>query len=213
MIRLIRSLCRSRAALRGSPETIYLTFDDGPDPERTPAVLDLLRAHGVPATFFLIGERAAAHPHVVERIAAEGHTIGNHSWSHPWLPLRGRARLADELDRTQEVLARLAGHAPAVARPPYGWSPRRYERLLALRGLTPVLWSIDSYDYLGLPPALCTRLVRRARGGEVVLFHDGNRAARATLATVAALLTAATRAGQRFAAIDPRRWHARAEAS
>ena len=99
----VRSLCRNRAAGR----VVALTFDDGPDPEQTPRVLDTLRAHGVRATFFLIGSKAELHPEIVRRMAAEGHAIGIHTWSHtPGFPmLRSGAMAAD-------ILRRRWWHAP-----------------------------------------------------------------------------------------------------
>jgi peptidoglycan/xylan/chitin deacetylase (PgdA/CDA1 family) len=99
---------------------VALTFDDGPDPAVTPQVLDLLKRHRLPATFFIAGIKAEAHPALVREILRQGHTIGNHSYHHdPLLMLRSRARLAAEIAGTQEALARF-GIRPIAFRPPVG---------------------------------------------------------------------------------------------
>jgi len=115
-------LATARCAWRGprAGRRVALTFDDGPDPEWTPRVLDLLGAAGVRATFFLIGARAAQAPAVVKRIAGDGHEVANHSWSHrnPWLC--GPATTRAEVRRAHDTLADLTGVAPRHFRPPWG---------------------------------------------------------------------------------------------
>ncbi len=99
---------------------VALTFDDGPDPEYTPRVLDLLAREDVPATFFLVGERAARAPDVVRAMAAAGHEIGNHTWSHSNLWLCGPRRTDSEIRRAHDLLADLGGRPPRHFRPPWG---------------------------------------------------------------------------------------------
>lgn len=99
----VRSLCRNRAA----GHVVALTFDDGPDPEQTPRVLDTLREHGVRATFFLIGSKAELHPEIVRRMAAEGHAIGIHTWSHsPGFPMQRSGAMGGRHPAVQGVAAR-----------------------------------------------------------------------------------------------------------
>ena len=105
---------------RDAGRRIALTFDDGPDSEWTPRVLDVLGAHEVPGTFFLVGERAARTPATVRDIAGRGHEIASHSWSHRSLWLCGPRRTAAEIDRAQSVLTELSGRAPRLFRPPWG---------------------------------------------------------------------------------------------
>ncbi len=176
------------ARFRGSGQGVVLTFDDGPDPDKTPRLLDALAAAGAPATFFLIGERAARHPGLVRRIAAEGHALGNHSWSHPWLVLRSRRRIEAEVDRCQAAIEDAAGVSPRLARPPYGQRDWRYYQVLRARGLTPVLWSLDLRDYLGTAPPKLLRRLSRARPGELVLAHDGDPLAPHTVDAIEAWL-------------------------
>lgn len=176
------------AVRRTSLPHAVLTFDDGPDPEKTPRILDALAAAGAKAVFFVIGERAQRHPGIVRRIAAEGHEIGNHSWSHPCLVWKGGRRIADEIDRCQAAVADAAGAPPRRARPPYGLKDWRYYRVLRDRGLTPVLWSRNSRDYWGSSPAVLVKRLSRARPGDVILCHDGDPLAPGTPEAVEAWL-------------------------
>ena len=131
----LRMRCRARRAGR----RVALTFDDGPDPQRTPAVLDLLARQGVRATFFVVGARAEAHPELVRRMVAEGHVVGNHSYTHSWrFPLRSLGRTMEELCRTGEVLHRITGRQPRLFRPPFGVTNPTIARAVRRLGLDPV---------------------------------------------------------------------------
>jgi peptidoglycan/xylan/chitin deacetylase (PgdA/CDA1 family) len=157
---------------------VALTFDDGPDPEVTPRVLEILRQRQVPATFFCIGQRAAAHPEIVKSIADGGHLIGNHSWSHShafWFS--GPRRLARELDRTQELLASLGGLAPRYFRAPAGIRSPLLDPFLHSRGLSLVSWTRRGFDTVVKSPSrVVARLVNRLGPGDVLLLHDGSGA-------------------------------------
>jgi peptidoglycan/xylan/chitin deacetylase (PgdA/CDA1 family) len=155
-------------------KAIWLTFDDGPHPEYTPQVLNVLRDQRVTATFFVIGQLAERHPDLVRRMAAEGHAVGNHSYHHG-APSRTSARqLIQEVRRTNDLVASLVGEAPDLFRPPFGkvtiWKLLR----LWWAGQTIVLWNVDPKDYA----CQCVEEVRRwfqnrpLRGGDVVLMHD-----------------------------------------
>ena len=163
---------------------LALTFDDGPDPEWTPRVLDALGAAGVRATFFLVGERAARAPGVVRRMAAEGHEIGNHSWSHRSLWLCGPRATAAEIARAHEGLGALAGAPPRHFRPPWGMVNAAMFPALRRVGERCVFWSIQPE---GRRPAPASRQVAhvldRAQPGAIVDLHDaeGSPAAPARL--------------------------------
>lgn len=164
---------------------LWLTLDDGPDPAATPAVLDVLARHDARATFFLVGERAARHPALVNAITAAGHGVGNHSHTHPaatfWtaLPLR----LAREIDLAQAAL----GH-PRDFRPPVGMANAFLEPALRARGLRRIGWSRRAFDTRPQDPAaMITRLAATARPGDILLLHE--RGATAGPAILDALLT------------------------
>lgn len=166
----LRMRCRARRAGR----RVALTFDDGPDPQRTPAVLDLLARQGVRATFFVVGARAEAHPELVRRMVAEGHVVGNHSYTHSWrFPLHSLGRTMEELCRTGEVLHRITGRQPRLFRPPFGVTNPTIARAVRRLGLDPVGWSIRSLDTMGQSPErVAARILRRLHPGAVILLHD-----------------------------------------
>jgi len=156
--------------------SVALTFDDGPDPRWTPAVLDLLRQHRVTATFCLVGRHVAQHPELVRRIAAEGHALCNHTWSHDAaLLVRSRAAARDELGRTSEaIVAASGGVRPRYFRAPQGrWAPTAVAEADRL-GLRLLGWSVDPLDWRRPPAAeIARRVLAGAAPGAIVLLHDG----------------------------------------
>jgi peptidoglycan-N-acetylglucosamine deacetylase len=174
---LMERVLPRRAFLVAGPSTsrtAYLTFDDGPDPSRTPLLLDVLRHLGVSASFFVIGEQAAHHPELVRRIVDEGHALGHHSYTHSD-PSRTSARvLAAEARRTQALLVTLTGRTVTLFRPPRGrLSAAKILRLWAA-GQRIVLWSADPRDgsVAGVGDLRRWFQDRPLRGGDIVLFHD-----------------------------------------
>jgi peptidoglycan/xylan/chitin deacetylase (PgdA/CDA1 family) len=157
---------------------VRLTFDDGPNRTATPEILDTLSAHGVTATFFVVGQMAAAHPALVQRESREGHTVGNHSWDHPDLTTLSRGRVRSELQDTDDVVEQLTGAAPTQWRPPYGATNAAVEAVAEEVGLTSmVLWTVDPRDWAD-PPATTVRdrVLKAVRPGSVILLHDGTGA-------------------------------------
>ena len=154
----------------------YLTFDDGPHEEYTPQVLDILARHGAKATFFVVGRLARAYPDLIQRIAAEGHTLANHTWRHEDLATLSRPMFDETVGRTQAILGDLA--APCL-RPPYGSVGANTREWAAAHGLSILTWDGSPEDWLN-PPAteIADYLVRWAPSGAVILLHDGggNRA-------------------------------------
>jgi peptidoglycan/xylan/chitin deacetylase (PgdA/CDA1 family) len=161
------------AARRGE---VSLTFDDGPDPEVTPRVLDLLDQAGARGSFFCIGRRAAAHPEIVREIARRGHRVENHTWSHPHLfACYGPAAQRHEVDRAQEAIAEAAGRPPAFFRSPAGFRNPFLDRELWASGLTLAAWTRRGYDALeSNRDRVAERLLRGLAPGDVLLLHDGS---------------------------------------
>ena len=163
------------------PGEIALTFDDGPNPEWTPRLLDILAKHDVKATFFMLGKFASVHSELVRRVAAEGHLIGDHSWSHPKLSYCPAKRIEDELKRTKDTLEQIVGAKVKFFRPPFGARRPAVFRIARELGLEPVLWNAMTDDWIEpstekIAATLSKRVdAMTSRGFAVnIVLHDGN---------------------------------------
>ncbi|WP_437774291.1 polysaccharide deacetylase family protein [Sorangium sp. So ce1097] len=172
---------RKRALFAGRPGRgdahIALTFDDGPHPEHTPRLLDWLAEHRVDATFFVLGTLARSHPDLVRRIVADGHDIGNHTYTHVSLEHASPQLLRAEVGTTRALLEDLTGSACPLFRPPWGKVSARALFQLWSDGHTVVLWNADPRDYAmksaEAAVAWCARY--RPRSGDIILLHDTSR--------------------------------------
>ncbi len=154
---------------------VWLTIDDGPSDD-TLAILDALDAHGAKATFFLVGERAAARPDLVREIARRGHGIGNHSCTHPakWFWALGPARMRREIADTQRILTDILGAPPRWFRAVVGMSNPFVNAALKAHGLARVAWSARGFDGVaGDPARVVARIERDLSPGAIVLLHEG----------------------------------------
>lgn len=154
---------------------VWITIDDGPNPESTPKILDQLRARGIHATFFLIGEKVQKHPELVAEILRHGHTIGNHTHSHPcsWFWIASAKKTAEEIDTCAKVLrAAGAGNSP-LFRPPVGLKNHSLHQQLAQRDLDLVLWSARGFDTVAHNPAkVLARITADLKPGAIILVHE-----------------------------------------
>jgi len=168
----------------GSQEGIYrrgertpqvsITFDDGPDAKHTPKILDILKEKNVKAAFFVTGKNVEKHPEIARRIVAEGHEIGNHTYSHKELVRLTRKRIIKELDRTGEAIRNACGVSTDLFRPPRGMYRQATRSLLMKLGYKIILWSVSSVDWRRTSPNwILNRIRRYARFGSIILFHDG----------------------------------------
>ena len=157
---------------------VALTFDDGPDPDVTPAVLDLLDQAGARATFFCVGRRAEAHPDIVASIRARGHGVENHTYSHPnGFAFRGTGGLRREIQRAQVAIERSGGGRPHFFRAPAGIQNPLLSVVLAGAGLSLGSWTRRGYDTVTRDGArVAARLGRGLRGGDILLLHDASSA-------------------------------------
>lgn len=159
-----------------APETVWLTFDDGPDPEDTPYILDLLKDHGLRAAFFVIGQKAQHHPHLVWRILAEGHVLGNHTQTHPQFSFwrLGPTRLRQEITACSETLERITGQPPKLFRPPVGHKNVFLHPLLIEAGMECIGWRARGRDGVVRDPHQVLRqLLPAIKRGSIVLMHEG----------------------------------------
>ena len=193
---LVPPLCR---VLR-IPRTIegsgvLLTFDDGPHPEGTPAVLEALAAAGAPAVFFLTGEQVERWPALAREIVAAGHEVGLHGYRHGGLLRLSPRQVAEDLRRGWETLAEASGREPRLHRAPYGVYSGSALVLVRKRGLRPLLWSRWGRDWQAraTPASIAARVTRSLGAGDVLLLHDADHYAapgswRATAAALPAVL-------------------------
>ncbi|MCM3748251.1 polysaccharide deacetylase family protein [Paenibacillus pasadenensis] len=167
---------------------VALTFDDVPDNDYTPKVLDILAREKVKATFFIVGERALKHPDMVQRIVAEGHAVGNHSYDHTSYASLSMSEFKDQVERTNKLLHSQLGFTPRFIRPPYGEILPEQLLWTQSRGYYVVNWNVDTEDWKGLGPDQILRNVRRTLGpGSIILQHAGGGIGEDLSGTVKAL--------------------------
>jgi len=159
---------------KGKRKSVALTFDDGPDPEFTPRILDILREKNVKATFFVIGKKAEKHPDLIRRIDEEGHTIANHSYSHHYLiALFSTSGLTRDLQKCNEIITGILGKTPAYFRPPFGVTNPFYGTAIKQNGLNSIGWSLRSMDTTAKSKyALIDAVISKLKKGDIVLLHD-----------------------------------------
>ncbi len=161
---------------KGEPgrNRVAITFDDGPNEPFTSRILDILKEKGVRATFFMLGQNCERYPGAVRRIAAEGHELGNHTWTHRVLPLKSPAAIAGEIARTSDLIERLTGRRPTLFRAPHGWRNPWVDREARRAGCIPVAWTLGVWD-TDRPgvEVIVRRTLRGIRDGCILLVHDG----------------------------------------
>ncbi len=175
---------------RAGSRAVALTFDDGPHPVTTRAVLEILRAHDVRATFFLLGHKVEAHPEIVREIRAAGHTLGIHGFQHDRLFCLRPARYAvAQIERTQRAIATACGVTPTLFRPPIGFASHLTFRGAERAAVRVVAWSVRSLDGLrsARPARVAQRVIDHLEDGAIVLLHDAAERDDFTPASIAAL--------------------------
>jgi peptidoglycan/xylan/chitin deacetylase (PgdA/CDA1 family) len=201
-----------QAQTRGRPRTpdaVALTFDDGPWPGHTEAILAALRRARAKATFFMVGSLAAARPDLVRAVLAAGHVVANHSFTHPVEPafadLSDR-RIAAEIGRTDEALT-MAGARPTLFRPPGGSYDERVALEAWRRSERVVMWSVDPHDWdpSRTPKQIADDVLRRVRPGSIVLLHDGGGDAARTIDALPRIVRGIRKMGLDLVTLDPYR--------
>jgi peptidoglycan/xylan/chitin deacetylase (PgdA/CDA1 family) len=179
---------------------IALTVDDGPDPQWTPQILALLAQYHIPATFCMIGRKAAARPDLVAAVVAAGHQVANHTFTHPNLTHLGPPQVRAEIERaTAAITTASGGRRPSLFRAPGGaWSPAVLATCAA-DGLRPLDWSVDPRDWSrpGVPH-IATVILTRTRPGSIILEHDGGGNRQQTVDALRIALPRLLDAGYRF---------------
>jgi peptidoglycan/xylan/chitin deacetylase (PgdA/CDA1 family) len=182
-------------------KVVALTFDDGPSPF-TPKILDILKKANVPASFFVIGSQIAGNERFLRREIDEGHTVGNHTWTH--IDTSGAGpEVASQLDRTQAGIKKATNFKPCLFRPPYGAKSAASVALTARKGMQSVLWDVDTSDYER--PAsfdITQRVLNGVKPGSIVLMHDGGGPRDQTLGALPDVIKGLKAKGYRFVTLS-----------
>jgi peptidoglycan/xylan/chitin deacetylase (PgdA/CDA1 family) len=155
-----------------SRSALALTFDDGPS-ESTPALLEVLSKHGVPATFFMCGENVRRLPHVAREVRGRGHEIGNHTDTHPRFDFKAAEYIYQEMAAAQETIHTATGVTPRLFRAPYGVRLFGLRSAQARLGLTGVMWTVIGRDWRWPAARVAHRLIHHATNGGILCLHDG----------------------------------------
>lgn len=153
---------------------VAMTFDDGPHPQNTPRLLDMLRARNIKATFYVIGGNVDRYPQITRRTVAEGHEIGNHTYTHRKLTTLSDSEVRREMSRTRDAIARASGVQPRTMRPPYGALNQNQRAMIYNEFGTPtILWSVDPQDWRRPGVSVVTsRIISGTNNGAIILAHD-----------------------------------------
>jgi peptidoglycan-N-acetylglucosamine deacetylase len=180
---------------------IAMTFDDGPSAENTPRLLEMLKQRNIKATFFLIGQNVASNPDIVRRILADGHEVGNHSWTHPQLSKLSDDRVTSEITKTQDAIKDASGFTPTLLRPPYGAITTRQREWIENKfGLNIILWSVDPFDWKRPGASVITqRILTQVHPGAIILSHDIHKQ---TVDAMPATLDGLIKKGYRFVTVS-----------
>jgi peptidoglycan/xylan/chitin deacetylase (PgdA/CDA1 family) len=181
------------------PPHVVLTFDDGPVPDTTLPLLDLLDEEGVKATFFVMGRRVKKYPHLLVQIKERGHQIGNHSYNHMFMPIMPTKLIHQEIEDTNQAIFDAIGEKPSIFRPPFGLIDFRAAACLEKNSMQMVYWGPVSEDWLGIGESrVVRRTVRKLNHGALIVLHEGHSIAKQTLGATRAIIRHAKARGYTF---------------
>lgn len=181
---------------------IHLTFDDGPNPATTPRLLELFEEEGVKATFFVIGEQVEKHEDLLLEISKRGHSIGNHTYSHQFLPLLSARKLEKEIITTNSRIKDITGKSPRLFRPPFGIVDKKAHDLLQEQDMKTVYWSAFSEDWRHIGErSVVDRLSKYAIPGGIMILHELEPTGNQTIGAARTLIRRLKGRNFRFSAI------------
>ncbi len=188
---------------RGNKSAVYLTFDDGPDPNFTPKVIDILAEHNAKATFFITAKKALIEPQLVRRICAQGHSIGTHGYFHRSMLFASKIWAREELGRSVKVIEDISGREIEFFRPPYGRFNHAVYQAARRMNLTIALWSLSLMDWQLQPAERLAENFRQSLSqGSIVLLHDSGKGVESLLEALPSMLAASAEKKFSFQTLD-----------
>lgn len=188
---------------------VALTFDDGPDKNTTPAVLEILKSNNIKATFFVLGNSVRLHPDITYRTALEGHVIGSHSWNHPAHTTKEGAKV--QIWQTAKAIYNATGQWPSLYRPPYGIQKSEHNILAKSEGYASVLWNVVGADAVGKPTvaSIIRDVLDNIKPGSIVLFHDSH-GKKDTITALPTIISGLNKLGYKYVTVPEmlRHWDA-----
>jgi peptidoglycan-N-acetylglucosamine deacetylase len=168
---------RSIHTITTEKPTVYLTFDDSPRPIFTEKILEILKTHQVKASFFSIGKNIESHPDIFRKIVAEGHSVGNHTYSHNIkFTIQNPQKVAEDIQLCQEIIEKETGLKPTIFRPPFGITHPSIAKGINKSGLISIGWSVRSLDtVIEDKNKLIERVVKKTKNGSIILLHDNGK--------------------------------------
>ncbi len=190
------------ASVPGGSLEIHLTFDDGPNPATTPYLLELFEEEGVKATFFVIGNQVEKHEDLLLEVSKHGHTIGNHTYSHVFLPILSRQKMEKEILTTNQRITDVTGQQPKLFRPPFGIADKKAHLLLQEQGMKTVYWSAFSDDWRQIGErSVVERLSKYAVPGGIMIMHELEQTGDQTIGAARTLIRKLKEQNYKFSAI------------
>ncbi|HEY9784117.1 MAG TPA: polysaccharide deacetylase family protein [Candidatus Obscuribacterales bacterium] len=183
-------------------DTLFLTFDDGPNPKTTPYLLEMFEEENIKATFFLVGREVERHSQLVREISDAGHVIGNHSQTHLFIPALSVRKLESEIQRPNHMIEEITGRAPTLFRPPFGIIDKRGADCLKERGMTPVYWGPVPEDWQKIGACrVVHRVMRQLTPGALIVLHELDWNSAQTIKATREIVKRMKHAGYRFSGI------------
>ena len=179
-------------------DKILLTFDDGPNPETTEIILEQLSKYNIKVLFFCVGENIKKHPHLIKKIIAEGHIVGNHSYSHKNITFKGRAKIDDEIQLCSDATQKVIEVRPEYFRPPHGRFNLRTNSFMKKHKLTNVMWSLLTYDYKNDLNIVKFAVQNYLTKNSIIVLHDSNKSKDIICASIDFIVEEADKRGFEF---------------
>ncbi|OCR00178.1 polysaccharide deacetylase [Oscillatoriales cyanobacterium USR001] len=190
----------NRVKLPSQQKAIALTFDDGPWPESTVEILNILNKNQIKATFFMVGRYLKVYPDIAKKVAANGHAIGNHTWNHRYYQYN-QAAAAKEIDRTTALIKEVTGMNVSMFRPPGGILTNGLAAYARKKKYTVVMWSVDSLDWRNSMQSLKQNVLRQTNSGGIILMHDGGGNRSNTVTALPSIIITLKKQGYKFVTV------------